>query len=92
MPSTLWASASAPNIQVKRDQKWANESFEIHVRNHKKEAVEVRVVEHLYRWNNWEVISESEKHLKTDAQTMEYRVTLPPDGEKTVTYTVRYTW
>jgi len=80
------------DFQVKKDQNCANESFEIHVRNHKKEAVEVRAVEHLYRWNNWEVISESEKHLKTDAQTMEYRITVPPDGEKTVAYTVHYTW
>ena len=29
---------------------WADESFEIKLRNHKKEAVTVRVVEHLYRW------------------------------------------
>ena len=41
------------------------------MRNHKKEAVNVRVVEHLYRWTNWNVIAESDKHLKTDAQTIE---------------------
>jgi hypothetical protein len=80
------------DYQVKINQLWANESFEIHVRNHKKEAVEVRVVEHLYRWSNWNVIAESDKHLKTDAQTMEYRVTVPPDGDKAVTYTVHYSW
>ena len=27
-----------------------DESFEIKLRNHKKEPVEIRVVEHLYRW------------------------------------------
>jgi hypothetical protein len=80
------------DFQVKRDQNWANESFEIHLRNHKQEAVEVRVVEHLYRWSNWDVTSESDKHVKIDAQTMEYRVTVPPDGDKAVTYTVHYTW
>jgi hypothetical protein len=30
-----------------------DESFEIKVRNHKKEPVDVRVVEHLYRWITW---------------------------------------
>ncbi|MGA2961404.1 MAG: hypothetical protein ABSD96_07005 [Candidatus Korobacteraceae bacterium] len=80
------------DYSVKMNQNWANESFEIHLRNHKKEAVEVRVVEHLYRWSNWNVIAESDKHLKTDAQTIEYRITVPPDGDKAVTYTVHYTW
>ena len=31
------------------------ESFEIKLRNHKKEAVEIRVVEHLFRWLTWDV-------------------------------------
>lgn len=52
----------------------------------------MRVVEHLYRWSNWDVISESDKHLRTDARTMEYRVTVPPGSDKAVTYTVHYTW
>jgi hypothetical protein len=32
-----------------------DESFAIKLRNHKKEAVEIRVVEHLYRWPSWEI-------------------------------------
>ncbi|HSA93831.1 MAG TPA: DUF4139 domain-containing protein [Terriglobales bacterium] len=71
---------------------WMDESFEIKVRNHKKEPVEVRVVEHLYRWTNWEVRLASHKWIKTDAQTVEFRVTLPPDGEQVITYTAHYWW
>ena len=71
---------------------WADESFEIKVRNHKKEAVSVRVVEHLYRWHNWVITQESDSHHQTDSQTMEYELKLGPDEEKTVTYTVHYTW
>ena len=42
-----------------RDRKnTATETFEIKVRNHKKEPVEVRVVEHLYRGKNWELSSQ----------------------------------
>ena len=34
---------------------WLDEGFEITLRNHKKEPVEIRVVEHLFRWTNWEI-------------------------------------
>jgi len=70
----------------------AEESFELKVRNHKKEPVEVRVVEHLYRWSTWKVLVSSDPYDKLDARTIEFRVKIPPDGEKTVTYQVRYTW
>jgi hypothetical protein len=36
--------------------KTLEESFEITLRNHKDEAVEVRVVEHLFRWSEWRVL------------------------------------
>jgi hypothetical protein len=71
---------------------WLDESFEIKLRNHKKEAATVRVVEHLYRWTNWVITQESATHRQTDSRTMEYEVTLQPDEEKTLTYTAHYTW
>ena len=58
---------------------WADESFEIKLRNHKKEAATVRVVEHLYRWSNWVITQESATHRQTDSRTVEYEVTLKPD-------------
>lgn len=72
--------------------KFADESFEIKVRNHKKEEVEVRIIEHLYRWIQWEITEKSNVFLKTDARTVEFRVPLKPDEEKVVTYSVHYTW
>ena len=69
-----------------------DESFEIRVRNHKKEAVTVRVVEHLYRWTNWKLTEQSQDSHKMDAQTVEFPVTIAPDGEQVVTYTVHYSW
>ena len=69
-----------------------DESFEIKLRNRKKEAVEIRVVEHLFRWANWSIEEKSQDFNKTDAQTIEFRVSLKPDEEKTVSYKVRYTW
>jgi hypothetical protein len=72
---------------------WIDESFEIKLRNRKKDApVEIRVVEHLYRWSNWEIAAKSDDFKKTDAQTIEFRVPVKPDEEKTVSYTVHYSW
>jgi hypothetical protein len=80
------------NIRVDSAHNWMDESFEIRVRNHKKEAVTVRVVEHLYRWTNWKLSEQSQDSRKTDAQTVEFPVTIAPDGEQVVTYTVHYSW
>ncbi len=80
------------DFKVTNADHWAEESFEIKVRNRKKEAVEIRVVEHLYRWTNWTVKEKSQDFEKTDAQTIEFKVPLKPDEEKVVTYKVHYSW
>ena len=69
---------------------WIDEAFVITLRNHKKEAVQVRVVEHLYRWSNWEITHESDPSRKTDSQTVEFLVRVPPDAEKKIDYLVHY--
>ncbi len=74
----------------KISDKVIEESYQIKVRNHKTEAVEVRVVEHLFRWSNWQIIQSSQDYTKLDAQTIEFRVKVAPDGEQVVNYTVRY--
>jgi hypothetical protein len=80
------------NYRVDSAHNWMDESFEVRVRNHKKEAVTVRVVEHLYRWTNWKLSEQSQDSHKTDSQTVEFPVTIAPDGEQVVTYTVHYSW
>jgi hypothetical protein len=68
------------------------EAFEIKVRNRKKEPVEIRVTERLYRGINWEITEKSTDFIKTDARNLEFRVLLQPDEEKIITYRVRYNW
>ncbi len=80
------------NFHVDSAHNWMEESFEIKVRNHKKEPANVRVVEHLYRWTNWKLIEQSTDSHKMDAQTTEFPVTVAPDGEQVITYTVHYSW
>jgi hypothetical protein len=72
---------------------WLDEAFEIKVRNRKeKDTVEFRVVEHLYRWINWDIVEKSHDFEKTDSQTIEFRVEVPPGEERVITYKVHYTW
>ena len=79
-------------FKVDRNAHTVDESFEIRLRNHKKEPMEIRVVEHLYRWSNWDIRENSDPFNKIDSKTIEYRVSVPADGEKVVTYTAHYTW
>lgn len=74
------------------DKRTVDESFEIKLRNHKKEAASVRVVERMYRAANWEITQSSHPAMKTDSRTVEFRTTLAPNEEKAVTYSVHYSW
>lgn len=68
------------------------EAFEVVLRNHKAEAVEVIVKESLYRAAQWEVVSKSQDYVKEDARTISFPVRISKDGEATVRYRVRYRW
>jgi hypothetical protein len=70
--------------------KGANEqSIEIKLRNRKTTPVEVKVVEHL-NGPNWQVLEKTDEFTKKDATTVEFKIPLKPDEERTVTYRVRY--
>jgi hypothetical protein len=49
-------------------------------------------VEHLYRWTNWKISEQSSQFKKSDARTIEFPVTIAPNGEQLITYTVHYSW
>jgi len=89
----LVGERKATNFRTDSAEKWIDETFEIKLRNRKHDApVEIRVVEHLYRWSNWEIKAKSDEFTKKDAQTIEFRIPVKPDEERTVTYTVHYSW
>ena len=79
-------------FKLDESRHWADESFEIKVRNHKQEPVRVRVVEHMYRWIQWEITASSMDYAKTDARTVEFRPAIVSGGETIINYTVHYTW
>ena len=80
------------NFHIDVNNHNADESFEIKLRNHKKEPVTIHVVEHLSRWSNWEITSHSDDFKKTDSQTIEFNVPVKPDEERVIDYTVHYSW
>ena len=78
--------------KVDSSNKWVDEAFEMKLRNHKKQAVEIRVVEHLSRFDNWELKEKSTDYRSLDSHTIEFPVTVKPDEEKIVTYQVHFSW
>jgi hypothetical protein len=69
-----------------------DETIQIKVRNHKTEPVELLVYEHPWRWSSWDITQSSAPWTKIDQSTMQFPVSLSKDEEKTIVYTVRYTW
>jgi hypothetical protein len=68
------------------------ETFEIKLTNQKPQKVNVDVLEHLYRGDNWEVTAKSGEYTKLDAHTIQFPVAVPAKSEATLTYTVHYNW
>ena len=62
-------------------------SYEITLKNHKSQPVDVTVVEHAY--GDWEIVKSSLPAKKKDATTFEFAVNAKPETPFTITYTVR---
>lgn len=68
------------------------ESFEIRLRNHKDEAVDVAVLENLYRSANWKIEGASGKHRKENSNRIRFDLRVPSEQEVVLTYTAHYYW
>lgn len=64
--------------------------WDVQVRNHKKEDVQVTIIEPVP--GDWEVIKTSHPYEKVEAHTLQYTVKVPKDGKTTVNYRVRMRW
>ena len=62
-------------------------SFEISLRNHKKEDVTVKVIEPIP--GDWAILNSSHEYKKTEAFLAEFLIPVPKDSETKLTYTVR---
>ena len=68
------------------------ESFEIRLRNHKDSAVDVAVLENLYRSANWKIEAASQDFSKESSNRIRFEVHVPSEGETVLTYTAHYSW
>lgn len=66
------------------------EKYKIKLRNHKKNSVEIVVIEHFR--GDWDIIEYSHSFDKRDAYTAESIVNVPADEEVEITYSVILKW
>jgi hypothetical protein len=64
--------------------------WDVELRNHKKEDVEVTIIEPVP--GDWEVVKSSHPYSKVEAHTLQYVMKVPKDGKITVNYRVRMRW
>jgi hypothetical protein len=88
----LVGSRKRIDFQRARNRNELTETFEINLRNRKEQATEIRVMENLNRFTNWEIKNNSLPFKKLNAQRIEFRVPLNADEEKTLQYSITYTW
>jgi hypothetical protein len=65
-------------------------AWEVTLRNHKDEAIEVEAVEPV--GGDWELISTSHEADRLDSHTFRYTVAVPARGETKIEYRVRVRW
>jgi hypothetical protein len=80
------------DFRVDTANRRTEETFEILLKNRKKEPVTIRVVERLARSANWQVLKNSDPFEKKRSDEIEFRIAVKPGEERKVLYSVIYTW
>ena len=80
------------NYVLDTNNKFIDEEIEIKIRNQKKQAVKVRVVENLYRAVNWKIANSSGEYTKDNANRISFLVDVAPEKETIIKYKVHYSW
>lgn len=80
------------NCQLDERARTLTEKVEVKIENKGKTAVDVVVREFMWRYPVWRIdpADESIKGTKANAQTQEYRLSVPAGGKKSLTYEVQY--
>jgi hypothetical protein len=87
----LVAERARTNFEVDPLKHTATESFEIKLRNHKKEPVEIRVTEPASRWHSWEVTAKTDPFTKKEGNKLEFTIPVKPGEERKLSFTIKYT-
>lgn len=79
-------------FHVDSQERTFDESYLITVKNAKDKPVDVKVLEHLFRAANWDIVEKSSDFKKEDSSTVIFPITVPAHGQQQVSYTVHYSW
>ena len=88
----LRASRERTAFHVDANAHTMTESYKVALTNGGDTARTVTVRQHPDRWREWTLSSSSIKPSKRTPQLLEFQVPVPPDGDATLTYAVKYTW
>ena len=88
----LRGERSQSDFQIDKDKRSLEESFAIRLVNRSAHGQSVTLREHLYRWTQWNIVQSSTKYEKRNADTVDFKVDVPANGEAKLTYTVQYQW
>ncbi|MCX8071302.1 MAG: DUF4139 domain-containing protein [Candidatus Binatia bacterium] len=86
------AERKQKDFLVNSELRRLEEEVAVEIRNQKQKPVQVRVLESLYRAQQWEITASDVKYAKKDARTIEFVLDVPAAARKSVTYRVRYSW
>ena len=79
-------------FHVDSQERTVDESYLITVKNAKDKPVDVKVLEHLFRTANWDIVEKSSEFKKEDSSTVIFPISIPAHGQQQVSYTVHYSW
>ena len=68
------------------------ETFEIRLQNNQTEDVVITVVEHMYRWSNFEIVKADTEYERQGEEVIVFKPLIKAGGNRTLRYTVRYRW
>jgi hypothetical protein len=88
----LRASRERTAFHVDANAHTMTESYKVTLTNGGDTARTVTVRQHPDRWREWTLSSSSIKPSKRTPQLLEFQVPVPPDGDATLTYAVKYIW
>jgi hypothetical protein len=80
------------DFRVDTANRRTEETFEILLKNRKKESVTIRVIERLARSANLQVLKNSDPFENKRSDEIEFRIPVKPGEERKVLYSVIYTW
>ena len=80
------------DFHINQNEHFIDERFEIKLTNQKAQPVNIEVLEHLYRCDNWEITEKSAAFNKHDSHTIEFPISVPAKGATTLAYSVHYSW